>query len=108
MEEKAKLLIFPFLLLVVLIVCTMISDADSSKKEAMEIRYIMQKGIDNVSETERQRVESYILELAEIKTRGCAESAKILETKCRNIDEFGKIVFGEQGYKDFVSTLKNR
>ena len=76
--------------------------------EAREIRKIMLKGRNNASKQEQARVNKYILELAEIKTRGCTTTAKVVDFKCRNVDKLGKIVFGEQGYKDFVSNLKNR
>ena len=82
--------------------------ATDYETEAREIRKIMLKGRNNVSKQEQARVNKYILELAEIKTRGCTTTAKAVDFKCRNVDKLGKIVFGEQGYKNFVSTLKNR
>lgn len=76
--------------------------------EAREIRKIMLKGRNNASKQEQARVNKYILELAEIKTRGCTTTAKAVDFKCRNVDKLGKIVFGEQGYKNFVSTLNKK
>ena len=91
-----------------LLTCSVCFAAIDYETEAREIRKIMLKGRNNASKQEKARVDKYILELAEIKTRGCTATAKAVDFKCRNVDELGKIVFGEQGYKNFVSTLKSK
>ncbi|MBQ7287439.1 MAG: hypothetical protein IJW73_06735 [Candidatus Gastranaerophilales bacterium] len=94
--------------IVMALCCSACFAAIDEETEAREIRKIMLKGRENVSKQERERVDRYILELAEIKVRGCTSGAKIIYSKCRNVDKLGKIVFGEQGYKEFVLKLNTK